>query len=497
LFLLANLFCIGIAGAAERRLLATGDGENVWLARLIADEREANFRTELDGRLGTRSRWRLLTQIAAHARDLSNDGGEFLLLLDNGDWMLGGGLGRPLPAGGKMIALAGSPRGIWAIGEVPGGLKALSRHPSTTQSTQPATMASTVPAPEPAEPVLFLLDKSTWAAQSALPDELALSLREGLPSMLGGDQGITLAIVRKDGQIATGVFNPQSGWNLEPLIHPEGGSAEASLLHFNGQVTLWTAPQLGPGGFYQLTDGHWSRPIQLTGGKELAGITIRAVAAASERLRLYYVQEKQLFEQQFDESGKAAGEAVLIDLRQPDLRSMRLLNLVMMVALTLVVIGSMRRRNTATTADLEGRFARIAPLAPRLGAGVVDALPYLIGGVLAVMASDDPVAHPFDRVMLPYWIGLVIYTIHPLITEIFFGRSVGKMIFGLRVESLDGNHPTRGALAMRNLIRIVEVLTLFPLVLVLYSPLRQRLGDVVARTVVTRPGRSTGLDTQA
>jgi uncharacterized RDD family membrane protein YckC len=50
---------------------------------------------------------------------------------------------------------------------------------------------------------------------------------------------------------------------------------------------------------------------------------------------------------------------------------------------------------------------------------------------------------------------------------------------------------------MRNLIRIVEVLTLFPLVLVLYSPLRQRLGDVVARTVVTRPGRSTGLDTQA
>ncbi|MCC6422069.1 MAG: RDD family protein [Phycisphaerales bacterium] len=500
MILLANLFCQGMADAAERRLLATGDGDNVWLARLIADEQGENPRTEIDGRLGARSSWRLVTQIAAHAHDLSIDGGDFLLLLENGDWMLGGGLGRPLPADGKMIALAGGSRGIWAIGLVPGGMKALSRLPTTTTTTQtsrPATMPASAPSIEPSEPVLFLLDKSTWIAQSALPEELALSLQDGQPSMLAGDHGVTLAVVRKDGQIATAIYAQRSGWNLEPLIQAEGGLAEATLLNFNGHVTLWATPVKGVGGFYRLIDGKWGSPVQLTGGKAPGDISIRAVAVASERLRVYYVHEKQLFEQQFDESGKAAGEAAVIDLRQPDLRSMRILNLVMMVALTLVVIGSMRRRNVALPADLESRAARIAPMSLRLSAGLVDALPYLIGGVLAVVASDDPVSRPFDRVMLPYWIGLIVYTLHPLITEMLFGRSVGKMIFGLRVEGIDGKPPTRGALAMRNLIRIVEVLTLFPLVLVFYSPLRQRLGDVVARTLVTCPANSSSIDTQA
>lgn len=496
---MANLCRPSTAPAAsdQRRLLAAGGGEKVWLARLIVDERQANPRTEIDARLESRGRWRLLTQIAAHTLDLSSDGDDFLLLLDNGDWMLGGGLGKPLPAGSQMIALAGGRRGVWAIGLTRGGLKAASSRPSTTQSTQPvAASEPSVEPVEPAEPVLFFLDKSTWVAQSALPKELALSLEHGRLSMLADDDGVTLAIVRTDGQIVTGAYNPKSGWSLESLLAPQGGATVASLLNFNGHITLWTASQEGPGGFYRLIDGRWSHPISLTGGQELSAITVRTVAVASERLRLYYLQDDKLFEQQFDESGKAAGAPAAIDLRQPDLRSMRLLNLVMMVALTLVVIGSMRRRNGAAVNDLEGRAARIAPMALRLGAGVVDALPYLIGGVLAVLSSDDPVARPFDRVMLPYWIGLIVYALHPLISEVFFGRSVGKMIFGLRVESLDGNRPTRGALAMRNIIRIIEVLTLFPLVLVFYSPLRQRLGDVVARTIVTRPAGRKALDTQ-
>lgn len=483
-----------MAHAADRKLLASGSGENVWLARLITDDQGSSPSTEIDARLGMRGRWRLLTQIGAHALDLSSDEGDFLLLLENGDWMLGGGLGKPLPANAKMLSLAGGSQGIWAIGLVPGGIKALARHPATTQSTRPATAVS--PSIEPAEPVLFRQVKSTWEPQSALPGELVLSLTDGTVSMLAADQGVTLAIVRKDGQVATGTYLLKSGWNLEPLLHTEGGMVEASLLNFNGHTILWTAPRQGPGSFYRLSEGHWGKPIPLVAAGDISGISVRAVAVASERLRLFYVQADKLFEQQFDDAGKAVGTPAAIDLRQPDMRSMRILNLVMMVALTLVVIGSMRRRNT-TVPDLEGRAARIAPLSVRLIAGVVDALPYLVGGVMAVLSSEDPVAHPFDRVMLPYWIGLVIYTLHPLITEVFFGRSVGKMLFGLRVESLDGTRPTRGALVMRNLIRIVEVLTLFPLVLVFYSPLRQRLGDVVARTIVTSSTSSRKVDTHA
>ncbi len=39
---------------------------------------------------------------------------------------------------------------------------------------------------------------------------------------------------------------------------------------------------------------------------------------------------------------------------------------------------------------------------------------------------------------------------------------------------------------MRNLLRIIDLVVLFPLplLLVLYTPLRQRIGDIAARTIV-------------
>ena len=50
---------------------------------------------------------------------------------------------------------------------------------------------------------------------------------------------------------------------------------------------------------------------------------------------------------------------------------------------------------------------------------------------------------------------------------------------------LDGQRPGPGPLLTRNLLRIIDLLiAFFPLVLVLYSPLRQRAGDVAAGTLV-------------
>ncbi len=75
------------------------------------------------------------------------------------------------------------------------------------------------------------------------------------------------------------------------------------------------------------------------------------------------------------------------------------------------------------------------------------------------------------------------------VMEGFFGASVGKFAAGIRVVKEDGSKADFGAVLVRNLMRVIDVLPLFPPYLVgaisvWASPTKQRLGDRVARTVV-------------
>ena len=75
-----------------------------------------------------------------------------------------------------------------------------------------------------------------------------------------------------------------------------------------------------------------------------------------------------------------------------------------------------------------------------------------------------------------------------VVCESLTGMTVGKGLVGIRVVGEDGDHVTFGAAVVRNLARLVDAV-LFYLVafaFALQSPLRQRLGDRVAHTVVVR-----------
>src|SRR6185503_11369672 len=81
--------------------------------------------------------------------------------------------------------------------------------------------------------------------------------------------------------------------------------------------------------------------------------------------------------------------------------------------------------------------------------------------------------------------GIVIYFLHITAAEISTGRSIGKILSGLKVVSLDGRRAAPGAIVIRNVLRIIDVGLLFmPLVVIFYSPLRQRAGDAAAGTLV-------------
>jgi uncharacterized RDD family membrane protein YckC len=72
--------------------------------------------------------------------------------------------------------------------------------------------------------------------------------------------------------------------------------------------------------------------------------------------------------------------------------------------------------------------------------------------------------------------------------EAFTGMTVGKGMVGIRVMGEDGEHVTFGAAVLRNLLRLVDAFFFYlvAFVFAVQSPLRQRLGDRVAHTVVVR-----------
>ena len=73
--------------------------------------------------------------------------------------------------------------------------------------------------------------------------------------------------------------------------------------------------------------------------------------------------------------------------------------------------------------------------------------------------------------------------------EWLLGTTAGKSLFGLRVRQIDGAPCTAGQIAVRTLMRLVEVnpvlLGVLPAgISILLTKRRQRLGDLLAKTVV-------------
>jgi uncharacterized RDD family membrane protein YckC len=94
-------------------------------------------------------------------------------------------------------------------------------------------------------------------------------------------------------------------------------------------------------------------------------------------------------------------------------------------------------------------------------------------------------------------IAAAAYLAYFLIQEATWGRTIGKQIFGLRVLRIDGEPAGWREAIWRTLLRVVEV---NPLLLgaipgglaVTWSKRRQRLGDMLAGTVVARAGALAG-----
>ncbi|MEM8873981.1 MAG: RDD family protein [Planctomycetota bacterium] len=188
--------------------------------------------------------------------------------------------------------------------------------------------------------------------------------------------------------------------------------------------------------------------------------------------------------QAFDASGTPVGDSTPIDFNvtPPKPPSWPVWLLLAMLAAT--AWGTMSLRSPPPPIA----EAKVAPAGAgrRFFAGVVDIiLGYPVGSYLAYTYAID--ALPAGTASVVVLIGgFSLYFLLTAAVELATGRSIGKWIAGLDVVDLDGKPATLGALLTRNILRIADVWPIFPLVIVLVHPLRQRLGDAAARTMVVQ-----------
>jgi uncharacterized RDD family membrane protein YckC len=87
---------------------------------------------------------------------------------------------------------------------------------------------------------------------------------------------------------------------------------------------------------------------------------------------------------------------------------------------------------------------------------------------------------------------LLVILIYFVVLEGVFGRTIGKWFLGLQVVRKDAGNPGLLRALLRNLLRIVDSLPAFNIlgvVLIILSPEKARVGDLVAGTRVVKIGK--------
>jgi len=142
------------------------------------------------------------------------------------------------------------------------------------------------------------------------------------------------------------------------------------------------------------------------------------------------------------------------------------------------------------------------PVGLRIVAALIDVV--ILGGVFVAMsiatgeaelgsqtAADGTKTTGFNVNLTgwPFAWYLGIVAGYYVVLEALLQRTIGKMLTGLRVVSLDGDHLSLGQVLMRNVLRIVDglpFLYLVGIITIAVSDKRQRIGDIAARTNVVR-----------
>jgi uncharacterized RDD family membrane protein YckC len=156
------------------------------------------------------------------------------------------------------------------------------------------------------------------------------------------------------------------------------------------------------------------------------------------------------------------------------------------------------RLRTETPEGVAFSFELATPVTRAL-AWAVDSTAIALGCILAAQIVKLATKLNPDLVSAPSVAGFfAISTTYAIVLEWRWrGQTIGKRLFGLRVIDGNGLRLRLPQIALRNLLRAVDMLPVFYLVgglTAVFSRNAQRLGDLAANTVVTRERRDEAPD---
>jgi uncharacterized RDD family membrane protein YckC len=503
------------AGAEPRELMATASDEAVVVARVQPpDKTDPDAPTDqsliLTRELGKETHWRKLAMLSGRVVSVAACDTDAKVLLDTGEWMTlwsdGSALGPPV-ADVRLVALAADHDLLWAVG-MPAPLRTGSSGLAATSPTTepalagphlaadgesappPATGSSSQPSTQssfwPRTPALYRFDGSRWSRVMPLPPGVQVT----------DPAQFSLAVINHQPVLATsidgrGIYiwtGQDDHWSRPREVRLHRPVSYFDILNAGLPATLWFT-QGGPG---TLVDPSGEKPL---GPDASPASDPRSAARAAEAIRLYSATGDHLYEQTYGADGTPMGTRaeLMVDLVGPDSEIQNWLAPTLTVILTMLLFGAARRGGLGEIPPglLENKLT-LAPLFPRFAAGTIDALPVLISILLVARQMEltpTPQEIPTSDQMIPFYIGSGIYLLYMICAELLFGKTLGKWIFGLRIVTLAGTPAPRAALLLRNVLRLVDLILMWlPLAMILFSPLRQRVGDLAAGTLVARAG---------
>lgn len=205
---------------------------------------------------------------------------------------------------------------------------------------------------------------------------------------------------------------------------------------------------------------------------------------------------KQLSLRTLDLQGQQLPEPVKITIGNPqdvlNQPGRLVVSLALMVAV--MIMFSVWRRDPANAKVTVPKGYQIAAMSKRFLALMIDLAPcgmissYFCGISIHQLIDQWPgVAVTWDQ-LVPGIITMTLFTTHTTLTEIFTAQTLGKKIMGISVCTMAGQSPDVWQVILRNGLKILDLVAWYVLpMLVVVSAYRQRLGDVVARTVVIQP----------
>jgi uncharacterized RDD family membrane protein YckC len=143
----------------------------------------------------------------------------------------------------------------------------------------------------------------------------------------------------------------------------------------------------------------------------------------------------------------------------------------------------------------------VAGLGERIVARLIDLAIFFLIFILGlfILGFTASVNHSDVGTVIIITIYAILFVFYDLLFEVFMnGQSIGKRIMKIKVISLDGGQPRFGQYLLRWLFRIVDFALIEPgliaLIIAAVSEKPQRIGDMVAGTMLIRTVPRTKMD---